>query len=314
MAQSGVFDDNRVICEKAFSAWSAGANVDTRLMFILRGFPEMWAVLGFLVAAAIGLVTMLAVCYHRPAHLGDHPWIVNETAKGHVGIMAGLAGFAFTGVVLIVTLARDRPGVAESSLDTVIVMFLVAYLWWIGNAFLISYMPHSDMSGDFVPRVHFSLASTIEYRTVFLSWFALLPLLEANGLGRISHILYFLLPASLLFGSVLISMAADGLGLLRVSETYLSAAVATVLVLAYAGIVAFAVPAARSPYSAMYLALVMFCVNGLCFSLAALTPLARRYAGVRRFYKQQGRLIVIADMQLTMASLAFIWLAVVGII
>lgn len=274
----------------------------------------MWAVFGFLAAAAIGLVTVLAVCHRRPAHLGDHPWIVGDTAKGHVGIMAVLAGFAFTGVVLIVTLARDRPGVAEIALDTVIVMFLVAYLWWIGNAFLISYLPHGDVSGNFVPRVHFSLASTIEYRTVFLSWFALLPLLEANGLGRISHILYFLLPASLLFGSVLISMAADGLGLLRVSETYLSAAVATVLVLAYAGIVAFAVPGARSPYSAMYLALVIFCINGLCFSFAALTPLARRYAGVRRFYKQYGRLIVIADMQLTMASLAFMWLAVVGII
>jgi hypothetical protein len=64
----------------------------------------------------------------------------------------------------------------------------------------------------------------------------------------------------------------------------------------------------------MYLTLVMFCINGVCFSLAALTPLARRYAGVRRFYKQHGRLIVIADMQLTMLSLAFMWLAVVGII
>lgn len=178
----------------------------------------MWAVLGFLVAAAIGLVTVLAAGHRRSAHLGSHPWIVYDTAKGHVGIMAGLAGFAFTGVVLIVTLARDRVGLAESSLDTVIVMFLVAYIWWIGNAFLISYLPHGDLSGDLVPRVHFSLASTIEYRTVFLSWFALLPLLEANGLGRISHILYFLLPASLLFGSVLISMAADGLGLLRFSE------------------------------------------------------------------------------------------------
>ena len=274
----------------------------------------MWAALAFLLAVMIGLVTVLAVCYRRSAHLGDHPWIVYDTAKDHVVIMAGLAGFAFTGVVLIVTLARDRPGISESPLDTVIVMFLVAYLWWVGNAFLISYLPHGDVSGDFVPRVHFSLASTIEYRTVFLSWFALLPLLEANGLGRISHILYFLLPASLLFGSVLISMAADGLGLLRVSETYLSAAVATVLALAYAGIVAFAAPAARSPYSAMYIALAIFCINGLGFSLAALTPLARRYASVRRFYKQYGRLIVIADMQLTMASLAFLWLGVVAAI
>jgi hypothetical protein len=274
----------------------------------------MWAVLGFLVAAAIGLVTLRAACHRRSVRLGDHPWIVDETAKGHVGIMAGLAGFAFTGVVLIVTLARDRPGAAETSLDNVIVMFLVAYFWWVGNAFLISYLPHRDVSGNFVPRVHFSLASTIEYRTVFLSWFALLPLLETNGLGRISHILYFLLPASLLFGSVLIAMAADGLGLLRVSETYLSAAVATGSALAYAGIVAFAVPAARSPYSPMYLALVIFVINGLGFSFAALTPLARRYAGVRRFYKQHGRLIVIVDMQLTMTSLAFIWLGVVGVV
>jgi hypothetical protein len=272
----------------------------------------MWAVLGFLLAAAIGLVTVIAAGHRRSAHLGSHPWIVYDTAKGHVGIMAGLAGFAFTGVVLIVTL--HRAGVAESSLDTVIVMFLVAYLWWVGNAFLISYLPHGDLSGDFIPRVHFSLASTIEYRTVFLSWFALLPLLEANGLERISHILYFLLPASLLFGSVLISMAADGLGLLRVSETYLSAAVATVLALAYAGTVAFAVPAARSPFSPLYLALVIFCINGLGFSLAAICPLVRRYAGIKRFYKQHGRRIVIADMQLTMTSLVFLWLGVVGVI
>src|SRR5438477_2269971 len=80
----------------------------------------MWAVLGFLLAAAIGLVTVLAAGHRRPAHLGSHPWIVYDTAKAHVGIMAGLAGFAFTGVVLVVTLARDRPGVAGSSLDTVI--------------------------------------------------------------------------------------------------------------------------------------------------------------------------------------------------
>jgi hypothetical protein len=233
----------------------------------------MWTVLGFLLAAAIGLVTVLAAGHRRSAHLGSHPWIVYDTAKGHVGIMAGLAGFAFTGVVLVVTLARDRPGVAGSSLDTVIVMFLVAYLWWVGNAFLITYIPHDETSGELVPRVHFSLASTIEYRTVFLSWFALLPLLEANGLGRLSYVLYFLLPASLLCGSVLISMAADGLGLLRVWETYFSAAVGLVLALGYSAIVAFAVPGARSQYSTLYLALVIFCINGLCFApLTAVCP------------------------------------------
>jgi hypothetical protein len=271
----------------------------------------MWAVLGFLLAAGIGLMVMLAAGRRGSAQSGSYPWILAETANLHVGIMGSLAGFAFTGIVLVVTLARDRPGVAESSLDTVIVMFLVAYLFWVGNAFLISYMPHVDMSGDLVPRIHFSLASTIEYRTVFVSWFALLPLLEANGLGRLAYILYFLLPASLLLGSLIIAMAADGLGLLRVRETYLSAAVGTGLALAYSTIVAFAVPGARSPYSALNLTLVIFCVNTIGFMLAALTPLSPRYAGIRRFYKRYGRRIVIADMQLTMVSLAFLWLAVV---
>jgi hypothetical protein len=274
----------------------------------------MWAVLGFLIAAAIGLVVVLAACARSSVKPDSYPWILYETAKSHVGIMGGLAGFAFTGVVLVVTLARDRPSVADSSLDTVIVMFLVAYLWWVGNAFLITYIPHKETSGDLVPRVHFSLASAIEYRTVFLSWFALLPLLEANGLGRLVHILYFLLPASLLFGSVLIAMAADGLGLLRFGETYFSAAVSMVLALGYAAIVVFAIPSARSPYSPLYLALVIFSINGLGFALAALTPLSPRYTGIKRFYEQHGRRIVVADMHLTMASLVFLWLSVIGVI
>jgi hypothetical protein len=276
--------------------------------------PKMWAVLGFSLAAAIGLVVVLVMGRHGLARSKTYPWQLYATANMHVGIMGGLAGFAFTGVVLVVTLAHDRPGTVASSLDTVIVMFLVAYLWWVGNAFLISYIPHDETSGELVPRVHFSLASTIEYRTVFLSWFALLPLLEANGLGRLANVLYFLLPASLLFGSVLIAMCTDGLGLMRLRETYLSAAVGTILALGYTAIVAMAAPAARSSSSALYLALVIFCINGVGFALAALTPLSPRYAGIRRFYKQHGRRIVIADMQLTMASLAFLWLCVVGAI
>src|SRR2546425_3919981 len=274
----------------------------------------MWVVLGFLVAAAIGLVVVLAAYRRGAVHLDSHPWILHETAKSHVDILGGLAGFAFTGVVLVVTLARDRTGAADTSLDIVIVMLLVAYLWWVGGAFLISYIPHRETSGELAPRVHFSLASAMEYRTVFLSWFALLPLLQANGLGRLAPVLYFLLPASLLCGSVLISMAADGLGLMRFWETYLSAAVGIVLALGYAAIVAFVIPSARSAYSPLYLALVIFCLNGLGFALAALTPLSPRYAGVGRFYKQHGGRIVVADMQLTMVSLAFLWLGVVGVI
>ena len=255
----------------------------------------MWAILAFLLAMSIGLAAVLTVGHRGSAHRDEYPWMLDEVSKLHVVIVGTLAGFAFTGVVLVVTLPHNRPAGEQISLDTVIVMFLVSYLYWVGASFLISYLPHIRTSGDFVQRVHFSLASTIEYRTVFLSWFALLPLLQANGLGGLVPVLYFLLPVSLLIGSLLLAMATDGLGLLAVKETYLSAAIGTGLALLY-GAVALAVPAVRSPYSVLYLVVVMFCVNGAGFALASLTPLAPRYAGVKRFFEQNGRRIIIADM------------------
>jgi hypothetical protein len=108
-------------------------------------------------------------------------------------------------------------------------------------------------------------------------------------------------------------MAADGLGLLRVKETYFSAAIATALSLAYGGL-AWGLPGIRSPYSSLYLALAIFCVNGAGFAAAVLTPLSPRYDGIKRFYEKHGRRMIIADMQLTMVSLAFLWLAVVRVI
>ncbi len=274
----------------------------------------MWAVLGFVTAAIIGLAVVLVAGGRGSPRRDDFPWALDEVSQLHVAIVATLAGFAFAAVVLVVTLARDTTAAAKIALDTAIVMFLVAYLYWVGSAFLISYLPRARTSGDFVQRVHFSLASTIEYRTVFLSWFALLPLLQANGLGRLTPALYFLLPASLLIGSLLVSMATDGLGLMRVREIYFSAAIGTGLALLYCALVAFAFPIARSPYSSLHLALVIFCVNGAGFALAALTPLAPIYAGVKRFYERYGRQIIVADMHLTMLSLTFLWLAVVGVI
>jgi len=274
----------------------------------------MWIILGFVLAATIGVVGVLAAGHRGAAHLDDHPWLLRDAANLHVTILAGLAGFAFTGVVLVVTFVRDRTAAANTALDVVIVMFLVAYLWWVGGAFLISYIPHRDTAGDLVPRVHFSLATAMEYRTVFLSWFALLPLLEANGLGHLAWALYFLLPASLLCGSVLVAMAYDGLGIMKFWEIYLSAGVAIALSSVYTGVVAFAAPWARTPYSALYVTLLIFCINGLGFGFAALTPLSPRYASVKRLFEHHGRAIVLADAQLTMASLTFLWLAVVGVI
>lgn len=229
----------------------------------------------------------------------------------HVPIMSGLAGFSITALVLILTLTRGGAA-ATDAFDTVVVMVLVAFLFYIGTAFLISYLPHAERSGDFVPRVHFSLATTIEYRCVFISWFALRPLMDVYGLDRPADVLAVLLPVSLVLGSTIVAMVSDGLGLVRFTEAYIYAAVAAVLALAYAAIVEWAAPGARSTDSPLALALVVFGLNSVGFATAALTPLAGRYPRVGQLYERYGRTVVAADMLLTMLSLTFLWLAVVG--
>jgi hypothetical protein len=271
----------------------------------------MFVIAGFLLAAIVGLAIILTLCRSGGFYREKHPWNLYEAAWAHVQLLGGLAGFAFTGIILIVSFAMERGAPTDPSLDTAVVMFLVAFLWWIGGAFLISFVPHDESAGDLMPRIHFSLATTLEYRTVFLSWFALVPLLEANGLTRLNPIVNFTLLGSMACGSVLVAMVADGLGALRFRETYLSAAIAIVLTLVYALIAHVAAPQDQSSYTALNAGLIIFSLNGLGFTVACLTPLGSRYAAVTNIFERYGRKIVIADMQLTMLALSFLCLSVV---
>jgi hypothetical protein len=271
----------------------------------------MFVITGFVTAAVLGVALVLALARSGDTRRERHPWNLYEAAWTHVQLLGGLAGFAFTGIILIVSFAMERGGPTDPALDTVVVMFLVAFLWWIGGAFLISFIPHDDTGAELMPRVHFSLATTLEYRTVFLSWFALVPLLEANGLARLNPIVDFALLGSLACGSVLVAMVADGLGVLRFSETYLSAAVAIALTLAYALVAHFLAPRDEASYAALNAGLIIFSLNGLGFAVACLTPLGSRHAAVKGFFERHGRRIVVADMQLTMLSLSFLCLTVV---
>lgn len=273
----------------------------------------MFVVLGFILAAMLGVGSCLVIFRSGKIDQDRQPWILNQAAWAHVQLLGGLAGFAFTGVILIVSFAMERGGPSDPSFDTVVVMYLVAFLWWIGCAFLLSFIPNDEVSGDAMSRIHFSLATTIEYRTVFLSWFALVPLLDANGLGHLNSIVHLLLLGSMACGSVLVAMVADGLGVLRFGETYLSAAIAIALTLAFAMVAIFAAPAAHPTYAALNTGLIIFALNGLGFAMACLTPLGSRYGAVMNFFEQHGRKIVIADMHLTMLSLAYLGLATMGL-
>jgi hypothetical protein len=274
----------------------------------------MWLVAGFLGAIAIGVPIALLLARRAEPFLGPMPWHLGEMAKQHVVIMGTLAGFSITGLVLFVALMRGQPGVPIAPLSAVIVLFVVSIIFYVSNAFLLSYMPTQDATGEIIPRLHFSLCSTIEYRTIFISWFAMLPLLQAYDLSLPASVLGLILPLSLLSGTLAIGMVSDGTGLMRFWETYVTMAIGLVLGLAFAALASRWPVQVRTAHATLIVCVLLFFVNGLGFLVVGSTPLAARYPALRRLFDSNARRLVVVDMQLTAIAQIFLWLAVSGII
>jgi hypothetical protein len=85
-----------------------------------------------------------------------------------------------------------------------------------------------------------------------------------------------------------------------------------VLALAYGALVVLAAPTLRSEFSTIAITMVIFCLNGVGFVLAALTPLSPRYPAVEAFFDKYGRRMVIIDLQFSVTSLSLLALAVAG--
>jgi len=272
----------------------------------------MWILVAFVVVAVVGTSAALLFSRRGVERHDAPPWLLPELAGKHVGIMAGLAGFAVTGIVLIVGLARGQP-TATTPLSTVVIMMLVAYFFYVGSAFLFTYLlPSRETSKNVPPRVHFALGSTMEYRTLFVSWLALMPLLEAYGLVLPRQVLGWLIPASMLFGAVIVTMLMANVGLMRIKEIIVTISLSVLLAHGYGALVLLGFPDLRSEFSAIAITMVIFCLNGLGFVLAALTPLSPRYPAVEAFFEKYGRRMVIIDLQLSVTSLSLLGLAVAG--
>jgi hypothetical protein len=175
-------------------------------------------------------------------------------------------------------------------------------------------LPNREASKNVPPRVHFALGSTIEYRTLFVSWLALMPLLDAYGLDLPRQILGWLVPASMVFGSVIMMVVTTSMGLMRIREVVVTMILAVVLSHGYGVLVHAVLPGLRWEFSSIAVTIVIFGLNGAGFMLAALTPLSVRYPAVEAFFEKYGRRIVIADLAATVVSLSLLGLAVAGTI
>lgn len=273
----------------------------------------MTALIGFIFA---GATTVPIACYWgRNGRLRDTelPWNLVELASRQVVILSGLAAFAVTNIVLLVTLARNRGDAAADSFDAVVTMFLVAYFFYVGTGVLMAYMPRDDRLSPLRPRVQFAVASVLQYRTIFLGWFAMKPLVEAFELDVPAEALQWLLCISAIIGTLFTGATIHRLGVLETREVIHLPLFAISAVLVYAAVITV-FGLAPSKDSALHVAAIFFFLNTLTFVHFTVGIAAGSLPALSGFLDKWARYLVLADMQSTTVLIAVLFLTVVNIL
>jgi hypothetical protein len=202
-----------------------------------------------------------------------------DTAGKQVGIMSGLAGYAVTGMVLLVTLGRSLSDTSSNAYTTVVAMFFVSWMAYAATAFLFANMTDSDEEarrnpkhGFDVPAAQFAgAAATLEF-AFGLGWLALRPLFQAFGLTRLADLVALILVgvAMASYGLVANQLHRSGLGPGRVLVAIPLLTVAAVAVYGLGvGLLGY-----RSDQAALELIVAGFVVGAVSFTfLVALNVL-----------------------------------------
>lgn len=235
-------------------------------MFALVGL-----VIGTLATVAVGWTTI-----GRGQVLTRDPTFDPEALGGrYVTILGGLAGFAVTGMVFLVTLGRSLPGADSPSFTTVVAMFLVAYVGFLGASILFANIHAADTVATFdVPAAMFAGGTVMVWFTIGIAWFALVPLFDIVGLHRLADLAGWLLFTSTLISYSGIAVQLDRTGLVSGRLTLIIPAVAAGVVAAYA--LVLAAVAIRPADSTLALA-----IGGLILGLPAYAAIASLPALVR---------------------------------
>ena len=286
-----------------------------RSALVEAGLPpypwRMLAVLGFLVVSALTWLLVAALSRGRSAVEPDIPWSLQETAGRQIVILGGMAGFAVTAIVLLVTTVRDKSGIDLDQYDTVIVLFLVAWVSLVGTAVMWTRVPRNDYEDSLLQRLHYATTNDQHYRAIVLGWMAMIPLLLAFGLERPAQVFAAVLALAAIDGAVLNLVALHRLGFVTVRDVFL----VPLCAVGGAGLWAVAgdlVPGLRGSEAALYLAVAMILINGLALGFVATGPVLLTADRYRHFVSARGSLVIAADVIMSVTIVAFLWLAVLG--
>ena len=280
----------------------------------MEGLGTAIAVVGVTVVIAVvtaGIRTARPV--PRPVSPATVPWDLADAARRQISILAGQAAVAVTVLVLLVTLVQ-RSGsatvaVSSGAFDTTVAMVLIAFLSFVGAAVQFINLPiEGGTEGVALPRWLYLLASNQHFRTLFLAWLALKPLVDTFGLHEPALILSWVLGAAAMAAWMILASVAYRIGILRRREAFGSAAAGLAVALGIGLALRLVALAGHQADAVLALTLELFGLNVIAFLCSALAPLAiadRRGAAA---FERYSSLWAQLDLQVSVAVLALIWL------
>lgn len=273
----------------------------------------MFIVIGFVAAVLVGTGLALIIASRGEPHEEPLPWSVGDIARMQASPMSALGGVSITGVVLILSFVTNRAGQVETvELNTVALMFGIAFGYFLQTFFALTYLPDRERTGERLFRFYFQLATTLEWRTVILLVVALSFFVEFYGLATTTAAMNWFVPTATISVFLVMAVVADSLGLMRFGEC---------VVLMLAGLVMGALfvagmrwLAVDEPYAQMIVTLIFGVVNGLSYLGTGIVPLTPRRPRLRALLERHARRLALIDMQVTVVSIVFLWVTVAGVV
>jgi len=271
------------------------------------------AVIGYLIVATIAIAAALVIAGPRYAVSRDPTFELEDVSGRQVPILGALAGFAVTGVVFLVTQARNVPDPTSTSFTTVLAMFVVAYMGYFSSSVLFANVSHQTEEKTFDLAAAQYAGASISLFSVFLGWFALKPLFETFGLTPIATVTGWLL-----IGAVVVGFGQMATALYR--SGYASARLVAVIgILAAAGTLVYAIvvgvlaPNLRSTEATLGLTIVAFIAGVPAYGAMTILPIAARRPRLAATLAERWHLAIIAYSQGVTVLIGFLLIAILGL-
>jgi hypothetical protein len=265
--------------------------------------------LGLVVLIVVGTLAYALVARPFVAEQPERtPWDLADLARRQITILSGQAAVAITSLVLLITLAHNSPDVQSGPFGTLVIMVVVAFISFVGDAIQFMILPDERPENLTVVRNLFQAAALQEYRTLMLLWLALKPLVDAFGLHEPASTLVWLLGGTALVGWLGVGSSAYRLAIVRKRTAFAVPTIGVMLGLVGATVLRAAVLGATGAnYAVLPLVIGCWFLNAIAFGWAALAPVVAEGEGGRRWIDRYGPVYSLVDITASVALLAVLW-------